>query len=541
MFEPDVHHLPKKLSVTLAALLLAISGCGGGQTGTATASPKLQNLQSLVNQPPDAAGLGFLLTDGTVMFQGAGLSDWPKLTPDISGSYLNGTWSQLASLPAGYSPEDYASATLADGRVVITGGEYNLGTFVLTNLGAIYDPVADAWTSLAPPTGWDYIGDSPSVVLPDGQFLVGQKIDTLMAELDPSTLQWTAMASTGKSDFNAEEGWTLLPDGSVLTVDVKNAPNSERYIPSLQTWFTAGNTPVDLHSPGGGECLSYGPNDSLCYYPPGEIGPAVLRPDGSVFATGSALKGAAAHTAIYAPPTIPTDPGSWTTGPAFPNEDNAGDSFAVLLTSGNVLVEGVSGTLYEFDGQTFTPSAQVRTGSSLLVLPTGEVIVGGLPVQLYTSTGQPSAAWAPTITAFPASLTRGSTYAISGTQFNGLSQADAFGDEEQTATNYPLVRITNQSTSHVFYARTHDHSTMAVATGSAIVSTYFDVPSGMETGPSSLEVVANGIASASVSVTVNESSGDGSSNSPAGTERAPRSGSTRGPIDRRQLQVGQNR
>jgi hypothetical protein len=495
--------VPKKLSVALATLLLAISGCGGGQTSTATGPPPLQNLQSLVNQPPDAAGLGFLLTDGTVMFQGAGLSDWLKLTPDISGSFLNGTWSQLASLPAGYSPEDYASATLADGHVVITGGEYNLGTFVLTNLGAIYDPVADTWTSLPPPTGWDYIGDSPSVVLPDGQFLVGQKIDTLMAELDPSTLQWTAMASTGKSDFNAEEGWTLLPDGSVLTLDVKNAPNSERYIPSLQTWFTAGNTPVDLHSPGGGECLTYGPDGSLCYYPPGEIGPAVLRPDGTVFATGSASKGAAAHTAIYTPPTIPTDLGSWTTGPDFPNEDNAGDSFAVLLTSGNVLVEGVSGMLYEFDGQTFTASAQVQSGSSLLVLPTGEVIVGGPPVQLYTSTGQPSAGWAPTVTVFPASLTRGSTYAISGTQFNGLSQADAFGDEEQTATNYPLVRITNQSTSHVFYARTHDHSTMAVATGSAVVSTNFDVPSSMETGPSSLEVVANGIASAIVSVTVN--------------------------------------
>jgi hypothetical protein len=139
----------------------------------------------------------------------------------------------------------------------------------------------------------------------------------------------------------------------------------------------------------------------------------------------------------------------------------------------------------------------------LLVLPTGEVIVGGPPVQLYTSSGKPSAAWAPTIAACPASVTRGSTYVISGTQFNGLSQADAFGDEEQTATNYPLVRITNQATSHVFYARTHDHSTMGVATGSAIVSTNFDVPATMETGPSSLEVVANGIASVSVSVTVN--------------------------------------
>jgi hypothetical protein len=139
----------------------------------------------------------------------------------------------------------------------------------------------------------------------------------------------------------------------------------------------------------------------------------------------------------------------------------------------------------------------------LLVLPTGEVITGGSEVQIYSSSGQPSAAWAPAMSAFPASVTRGATYPISGTQFNGLSQAAAYGDEEETATNYPLVQITNQATGHVFYARTHDHSTMAVATGSAVVSTNFDVPAGMEAGASSLEVVANGIASASVSITVN--------------------------------------
>jgi hypothetical protein len=44
---------------------------------------------------------------------------------------------------------------------------------------------------------------------------------------------------------------------------------------------------------------------------------------------------------------------------------------------------------------------------------------------------------------------------------------------------------------------------MGVATGSAIVSTSFDVPATMETGASSLEVVANGIPSPAVSVTVN--------------------------------------
>jgi hypothetical protein len=229
----------------------------------------------------------------------------------------------------------------------------------------------------------------------------------------------------------------------------------------------------------------------------------VLRPDGTVFATGSKSSAGPGHTAIYTPPAILTDPGSWATGPDFPNNDNAGDSFAALLPNGNVLVEADSGTLYEFDGQGLTASGSVAPGSSLLVLPTGEVIVGGPPVRIYTSTGEPSASWAPTISVFPASVTRGSTYAISGTQFNGLSQAAAFGDEDETATNYPLVRITNQASGHVFYARTHDHSTMAVATGSTVVSTNFDVPAAMETGPSSLEVVANGIASASVSITVN--------------------------------------
>jgi hypothetical protein len=44
---------------------------------------------------------------------------------------------------------------------------------------------------------------------------------------------------------------------------------------------------------------------------------------------------------------------------------------------------------------------------------------------------------------------------------------------------------------------------MAVATGNARVSTRFDVPSTAETGASTLVVVANGIPSKPVSITVN--------------------------------------
>ena len=130
--------------------------------------------------------------------------------------------------------------------------------------------------------------------------------------------------------------------------------------------------------------------------------------------------------------------------------------------------------------------------------------MAGSGVKLYTPANTTfSRSWAPRIITFPATVVRGSTYQITGRQFNGLSQAASFGDELETATNYPLVRITNRTTRHVFYARTHDHSTMAVATGNATVSTNFDVPAGMETGTSSLEVVANGIPSKRVTITVN--------------------------------------
>jgi hypothetical protein len=317
-----------------------------------------------------------------------------------------------------------------------------------------------------------------------------------MAALDPSTMTWTKLPKKGKNDFNSEEGPVLLPDGSLLVVDVKDDPHTERYFPSEGIWHSAGSTPQTLKEPPCCGCQPYGPRGK-CYFPPGETGPAVLRPDGTVFAAGATPQGENhGHTAIYDP-----NRNKWSAGPDFPAGDDAGDNFAALLPNGNVLVEGNSGSAYEFDGTNLVRQSPCLCGNSLMVLPTGEVLVGGSAV--YQGTGTYKAAWRPTISSVPESIDRGSTYKISGTQFNGLSQANGFGDELMTYTNYPLVRITNNSTGHVFYARTHDHSTMGVATGDATVSTKFDVPAGIEAGASSLVVVANGIPSEPVSITVN--------------------------------------
>jgi hypothetical protein len=98
-------------------------------------------------------------------------------------------------------------------------------------------------------------------------------------------------------------------------------------------------------------------------------------------------------------------------------------------------------------------------------------------------------------------LTHGSkSNTITGTQFNGLTQGSYYGDDNQSATNFPLVRITD-STGKVLYCRTHGWAG-GVATGTKVVSAKFDVPSTIALGTASLVVVTNGIPSAPVTVTI---------------------------------------
>ena len=421
--------------------------------------------------------------------------DWWSLTPDQNGSYVNGTWSKLSSLPSGYTPLDFASAVLPDGRLFVQGGEWTSPTQTNpsdTSQGAIYDPIQNKWTSVSPPSGWSHVGDAQSVVLANGTLMLANVATTQAALFNPTTLTWTA-TGTGKADADSEEGWTLLPNGKVLTVDTTNTPQSELYDPSTGAWTNAGSTIVTLAN-------------SMT-----EIGPQVLMPSGKVFAAG-----ATKNTALY-----DTSTGTWSAGPAFPTAASGqlsmDDAPASLMPNGRVLLatgpaQNQDVHFFEFDGTSLTEVARTPDAPNdagfyigLLVLPTGQVLEtdrGKNDVEVYTPTGGPNPAWAPAITSVPTTLTRGSTFTIQGTQFNGLSQCNAFGDDVQNATNYPLVRISNNATGHVFYARTHGHSTMAVATGSQVVSTSFDVPAASETGASTIVVVVNGIPSASMAVTV---------------------------------------
>ncbi len=459
-----------------------------------------------------------LLTDGTVLCEGMQGSVstgrmW-KLTPDISGSYVNGTWSQAGSLPmingVQYAPFAHAEAVLANGRVIYVGGEYNgTGAPVWTNMGAWYDPVLDVWTPLAPPPFFpSRIGDTQCIVLPNGTFMVASPLNKQAALLDPNTLVWTQANVEGKLNNNDEEGWTLLPNNNFLTVDCWDITTPGKPTPAT----------AEVYNSVTGGWTQTGTTGATLSNTKGETGVAVLMANGIVFATG-----ANGNTATYNYQT-----NTWTTGPSFPIinglQMGQADGSGALLPNGNVfLIASPAGTsttkigayAFEYDGTNLIQQSDIPDGAialaanfNMLVLPTGEILVTRGSGEVYTyvsdnNTYQPQ--WQPQITYVAAQLTRGSTYRINGTLFNGMSQGAMFGDDFQGATNYPLVRITNIATQHVFYCRTQGHSSMAVAAVGVPVYTFFKVPNNIEIGASILEVVANGIPSPAVNVIVNAS------------------------------------
>jgi hypothetical protein len=442
-----------------------------------------------------------LLTDGTVMCQNGDTNQWWKLTPDNTGSYVNGTWSALANGPN--SPLYFASAVLRDGRIFVAGGEYNAGVSTDLLAAEIYNPVTNAWTSITTPAGWTNIGDAPSCVFPDGRIMIGYIMGGQCAIYDPVANTWTAAANK-LNGSSSEETWTLLPDQTILTADCSGHPATQKYVIAANQWVSCGNTPVDLV-----EASSI------------EIGPALLLPDGRVFAVG-----ATNHTALYTMPPNASQPGTWATGPTFPPPTagvtlGAKDAPGCLMPNGLVLclagpVDNVSGDylsptyFFEFNPATNTIAAIANPPTNggppyvgrLLLLPTGQVLFanGSTNIQVYTPAGSPDPVWAPTITSVPSSMVPGGTYTLYGRQITGLSQAVSYGDDAQMATNYPIIRVRNNASGHVFYCRTSNYSTMGVNTGTVIENAQFTIPSGAELGACQITVIANGIPSAPANV-----------------------------------------
>jgi len=445
--------------------------------------------------PYGSGGLMLLLSDGTVMAKsnagGGSGTIWMKLTPQ-NGSYVNGTWSQLASMIN--DRLYFSSQVLKDGRVYVAGGEYGNGG----SLAEVYNPLNNTWTATPNPN--HRISDANSEILPDGRILQALVESDLRPTIiyDPVSNTYSPGPST--NGIHNESAWVKLADNSILYVD-RDTRNSERYIPSQNRWITDATVPSSLYDPYGSEA-----------------GGSLLLPDGRAFFIGSS------GTTAYYTPSGSTNPGYWTAGPNTPNGFGCPDGVASMLPNGNILLvlsppptsadHFPSPTyFYEFNYRTnsFTqinspyggPTGNYSTFvTCMLNLPDGTVmysVQGDSKYYIYKPSGSQLSAGRPVVNQISANDCSGSSYTISGTGFNGMSEGTSYGDDWQMATNYPIIRLTNGS--NVYYARTYNWNNTGVQTGGALTTSQFTLPAGLPQATYSLVVTANGITSDPVSFT----------------------------------------
>lgn len=474
-------------------MLLALVGAAVSQTW-----------KPLKNQPGANVGAMLLLRDGRVLVheeQSGNSRNWYLLTPDATGSYLNGTWSSGGQLPTGYSPWFFGSQVLLDGKtIVVEGGEYNLGRSAWTTLGAIGTVSGSTitWTSNAPPTGWVNLGDAQSVVLANGTYMQANCC-TAQNALFNGPNSWIATGSVLQPN-NDESGFTLLTNDKVLTVDAKNNSNcgtakgTELYDQGTGLWSCGPQTPIQL----------YNANDE-------ELGAAIMMYNNKVIQFG----GLVPATALY---DVATN--AWTAGPTPANNLDQTDGPAALEPNGKVLAmlspglflggcqfveyDPVANTLANTANPQNCPADSSFVGH-LMILPTGQIMFTDFSgrVEIYTPAAGVVAGVAPTINPVSGTINSPSTNnALSGNQLNGLSEGSGYGDDYQGVTNYPLVRLVQAvAPNHVFYATTHGEATHSIAPGLPN-STKFDVPAGVPSGTYNLTAVANGIESNAVVVSV---------------------------------------
>lgn len=434
-----------------------------------------------------------LLTDGTVICKtssGGGQGNrWDKLTPDASGSYVNGTWSTIA--PMIDDRLYFSSQILRDGRVYVAGGEYGAGG----DNGEVYDPLTNTWTACPSIiTGLPGISDANSEILPDGKVLQavvssGTRLNYIW---NPATNTYAATGSCLRTDNEAS--WVKLPDNSIIFVD-NYGTSAERYIPATGTWFDeggAGTVPVSLYDPFGSEA-----------------GGAFLLPNGKVYFLGSRPT-----SAYYTPSGSPTVRGTWTAGPAVPGGLGAPDAASAMMVNGKILMAlspepyasnhfPDSTVFYTFDYLTNTYTMVNVPGfgldtiiqpcyfTNMLCMPDGTILYGNQGDDQYyefiPATG-PLAAGKPTISNIIENTC--TSFTITGTNFNGISEGACYGDDWQNATNFPLVRLT--SGTNVYYARTTNWNSTGVMRGALPDTAQFTLPAGLPIGTYSVVVVVNG-------------------------------------------------
>ncbi len=371
---------PPPPTVTLQSIVVTpgslTAGVGGGHqlqaSGTYSDGTK-KDLTATATWASSSTSVAAVTAAGVITGMSAGSSTISASSGGVSGTdtvtILDNTWAPAASSPVLLSAK--TATLLLDGTVLVDGGDpFQIGA-------AIYDPVADAWSTTTPPATSRY--DATATLLKDGRVLVagGSVLDitapigtsrTIIlssAELfDPKTKTWSVAADmpTPREVHAA----VLLPSGKVLVVggdDGHNAlPDALLFDPTINTW-----TP------------------STTLVTPGSSSTATVLTSGKVLVTTSAGLGSSpGFSEVYDPAA-----GTWSNGPNM-NTVHLNGATATLLNDGRVLLVGgetnpssgpmATPEVYDPVAGTWTLTTGMtngRIGHTATLLPSGKVLVAG--------------------------------------------------------------------------------------------------------------------------------------------------------------------
>lgn len=360
---------------------------------------------------PRGMHVALRLSTGKVLVAG-GWQVTPSLTSGaLAGAELfdpaTGSWAATAT-PMTIARSSFTGTTLADGRVLLSGGQPG-GTS--GGSAELFDPATRAFTAVSQVMLGNRSHQS-STLLPSGQVLVadgyfGQPQGTSAELFGPGAGTWTATSPTLRAERSGHTA-TRLSNGDVLitggfTLGSGSLTSSEVYSAPAGGWASTGSMHDARTSPtvtplpngkllvvGGGTTASAELFDPVTgtfaiTAPPLEswqAHTATLLPSGKVLVCGGLGAAFGSRSAeLYDPAT-----GTWTragdlaTGRAF--------HVATLLPSGKVLVAGgqvsagSTSTAELFDPTTGTFSAtgamaKTRADPVGVLLPTGKVLVAG--------------------------------------------------------------------------------------------------------------------------------------------------------------------
>ena len=340
----------------------------------------------------------------------------------------NGAWTATGAMTIA---RENSQAVLLPNRKVLVAGS----GFVIADL---YDPATGIWTATGPLTTARY--DATATLLPSGKVLVagGQATNGTYlssAELhDPISGTWMATGAL----TTAREGHTaaLLPNGKVLVAGGRGGsgyPSStELYDPATAAWTTSGalTSARYLHT-------------------------ATVLPNGKVLIAGGYGNGGyLSSTELYNPATgIWSASGTLATARIFHT--------ATLLPSGKVLVAGGYTTGSSFSSaELYDPGTGMWTVTGALaiarrehtatVLPSGKVLVaGGLgnigktilaSAEVFDASLGFTSSWQPQIATCTSPLSLGSSLALTGSGFRGVSEGSG-GNSQDSPADYPVVQL----------------------------------------------------------------------------------------------------